>query len=113
MAVAPVEVRDHGDGRGRGLFASRAIASGEVYFRASPFAAVAMQEWLRNVCVGCMAFTPTVSMPVSCGCGCTHYCSAKCRARDAQRHAIECVVRARDGRTLRVPSVPTLKINRS
>ena len=86
----PCQVVDLGTDKGRGLFATRDIPSGHVYFRAQPFTIVVCQEWVRNVCVGCMTFTPTHTMKVRCACACTFYCSDACRDSDHARHSVEC-----------------------
>ncbi|KAJ2609125.1 hypothetical protein H4S08_004187, partial [Coemansia sp. RSA 1365] len=51
----PIQIKE-APGRGRGFFATRDIAPGEVVFRAVPVAWTISESWVKNTCWWCFAY---------------------------------------------------------
>ncbi|KAJ2802926.1 hypothetical protein H4R20_003089, partial [Coemansia guatemalensis] len=59
----PIQIKQ-APGRGRGFFATRDIAPGEVIFRAVPVAWSISESWVRNTCWWCFAHDSRRPLPI-------------------------------------------------
>ncbi|KAJ2744203.1 hypothetical protein GGI20_003164 [Coemansia sp. BCRC 34301] len=59
----PVMIRQVA-GRGRGFFATRDIQAGETVFQAVPLASAISEDWMKNVCWWCFAYSARHSQPI-------------------------------------------------
>ncbi|KAJ2017213.1 hypothetical protein GGI06_002945 [Coemansia sp. S85] len=59
----PVSIR-HVAGRGRGFFATRDIQLGETVFSAVPLAWAISEDWMKNTCWWCFAYSPRRGHPI-------------------------------------------------
>ncbi|KAJ1959543.1 hypothetical protein GGI12_004285, partial [Dipsacomyces acuminosporus] len=90
-------------GRGRGFFAARAIAKGEVVFKASPLCWAISEDWIANTCGWCFTYNDRRKHPVNASAGISeqkqlrkqskavsHYkgvfCTAECKQRAIDAH---------------------------